>query len=476
MKARTLLLAALCGAAARAGDFTLEGTVDLMQRHNLLAAGADRVTPRPGQFQDSVSFVGNRGPWTGTATVRTVNFFQQVPDRTLDRADTSLYKRALRYDAGHWTLQLGDFNTILGRGMLLSVIRNPALLQEDTLDGGDATGRFGRLEVHALDGSVTTEKGDQSWRVAGVEASLAFLEGHRVALRAAGIQDGRRPAFGPPPVGLRQCRSVGVAGRDRSGTLSYAAEWGQVAFRDRKPPSVPVAVDPREGTGAYGNLTWQRGAWLLMGEYKRYENFDNALNSPPLADRETEKNNLRDASGRRLFVQRSFREPDLTVFLSAGRYREGTQSGQNIYGGFKLQDGFGRLDLTCTYGLRTVALPEKRTEAGLTWRFTPRWSLDLTLRDQRNRPPGSDPYQATDLTVQVAWSPRLAVFLLQQRSSVPVFASTRLYHGGLRVNLAKGSYLELSGGRLRGGEVCAGGQCIKLPPFKGWQLAAHLRI
>jgi hypothetical protein len=249
-----------------------------------------------------------------------------------------------------------------------------------------------------------------------------------------------------------------------------------MAFRDRKRPSFPVPVDPREGTGAYGNLSWQRGAWFLMGEAKRYENFDDALNTPPLADRETEKNDLHDASGRRVFLQRSFMKPDLTVFLSAGRYREGTRHGQNLYGGFKLQDGFGRMDLACTYGLRTVLYPEKRTDAALTWRFTPRWSLDLTLRDRRNRPPWSDPYQETDLAVQVACSPRFALFLLQQRSSVTVFDSTRLYHGGLRVNLPKGSYLEMSGGRLRGGEVCAGGQCVKLPPFKGWQIAAHLRI
>jgi hypothetical protein len=50
-----------------------------------------------------------------------------------------------------------------------------------------------------------------------------------------------------------------------------------------------------------------------------------------------------------------------------------------------------------------------------------------------------------------------------------------MYYAGLRVNLRKDSYLELSGGRLRGGEVCAGGQCAILPPFRGWKLGAHLR-
>jgi len=55
-----------------------------------------------------------------------------------------------------------------------------------------------------------------------------------------------------------------------------------------------------------------------------------------------------------------------------------------------------------------------------------------------------------------------------------VFDATRLYYGGVRVNFRKGSYLDLSAGRLRGGEVCASGQCITLPPFKGWKAAAHV--
>jgi hypothetical protein len=163
------------------------------------------------------------------------------------------------------------------------------------------------------------------------------------------------------------------------------------------------------------------------------------------------------------------------VFLSTGAYRQETHDGHNVYGGFKLQDAFNRLDLTWTYGQKTVLYLEKKTDATLTWRFTPLWSLDLTLRDKRNRPPGSPTYEETDFTVQVSRSPRCSAYVMQQRSTVPAFDATRLFYGGVRVNLPKGSYLDFSGGRLRGGEVCAGGQCITLPPYKGWKLAAHIR-
>jgi hypothetical protein len=48
---------------------------------------------------------------------------------------------------------------------------------------------------------------------------------------------------------------------------------------------------------------------------------------------------------------------------------------------------------------------EKRTDATLTWRFTPAWSLGLILRDKRNRPAAA-PWEETDLTLQLACSPR----------------------------------------------------------------------
>ena len=477
---RAILIPALAGLAAWAGEarpFSLETTVDLLERHDLAATGPatfQQPAVRPGQFQDTLSLVGGRGPWTGALTLRDVNFYQQDPNITLDHADTRIYKRYIKYQTDRWTFQAGDFNTLLGRGLVLSVIQNPAILKDDTIDGGDARYRGGRIECHGLSGTVATEKQDQSWRVAALEATLEWLPGHRAGLRAAVIQDGRLPPFGVP-VGLRQCRSASLSGQDPSGSVSYYGEAGRIDFRDQQPLPYPTPVDPRSGSGAYGSLSFQRRGWFLMAEAKNYRNFDDALNNPPLADRDTEKNDLYEGSGRRVYVQYSFRRPDLTVFLSAGRYREEDAEGQNIYGGLKLQDS-GPLDLAWTYGLRTVQYLEKRTDATLTWRCTPLWSLELSLRDKRNRPPGSDPYEETDLTVQLARSPRFSVYLLQQRASVAVFQATRMYSAGIRVNLPKGGYLDFSAGRLRGGEVCAGGQCVILPPFEGWKLAAHLRF
>jgi hypothetical protein len=476
VKPCAFLLAALAGLGAWAdpSPFTLTTTVDLLYQRNLTAISPSNGQKCPGQYQDALSLVGNDGPWTGGLTLRDIDFYQQTSSFTLDRATTTLYKKYLKFDAGHWNLQAGDFNTMLGRGLLLSVIQNPTILKQDTIMGGDARWRAGALELHALAGTVTTEQRNQSWRVAGGEAALTFLPEQRLGLRAVTIQDGRPSSVGTP-VGLRQGHSFSLAGQDLLGCIGYYGELGHIDYRDQQLPWWPVPVDPRKGDGSYGSLSFHHQAWFLMAEGKHYENFDNALNNPPLADRDTEKNDVTDASGQRLYAQYSFKDPDLTLFFSAGRYRQEADVGHNIYGGFKLQDGFDRLDLSWTYGLKTVLGAEKKTDAALTWRFTPVWSLDLTLRDKRNRLNGSAPYEETDLTVQLARSPRFSVYLLQQRSSVAIFNATRMYSAEARVNFHQGSYVDLSGGRLRGGEVCAGGQCVNLPPFKGWKLAAHLR-
>lgn len=480
MKPRALALAGLAALGVRAGDgpgFALQATTDLACRRDLMATWP-RDSPAtgrpPDQFQAVLSLVANQGPWTGGLTVRDVNFYQQNPNLTLERPTASLYRKYIKYSANQWSLQAGDFNTLIGRGLLLSVVENAAILQEKTILGGDARGRFGPVEVHALAGTVTTDDRTQQWRITGGEASVEVFRGNRVGILGSTIEDGRVP-LRKPHVGRRQCRSASASGKDLFGTLDYYAELGRMDFLDQPAPFFQMPVDPRHGDGAYGNLSFHPRAWFLMAEYKNYKNFDNALSAPPLADRDTERNDLFRSTGRRIYGQYSFKDPDLTLFLSAGRYRELFDAGHNVYGGFKVQDAFDRLDLSCTYGQRTVQYQEKRTDAALTWRFTPLWSLGLTLRDQRNRPPWSAPYEETDFTVQVARSPRYAVYVLQQRSTVPVFDATRLFYGGLRVNFRRGSYLDCSGGRLRGGEVCAGGQCITLPPFRGWKLAAHLR-
>jgi len=497
------LLGALAWAVlARAGEPSVAVTHDLLVQNDQLAHGpAYPLDPgvRGHQFQEALSAVLDAGPWSGGFTVRDVNFYKIDASTTLARPDVSLYRIYAKYTGDGLGACAGDFNTLLGRGLILSVVQNDTVLQDWTIRGVQGTWNRGALGVHGLAGTVSNNErlrgnGFQTWAVTGLEASLEWSHGQRVGVRAGTIRDGTvPPMLDGLAQGRRETRSVDLAGVNLGGgTLDYYLEAAAVQYLD--PIAFPVpfrATDPARGSGAYGLLSCHRGPWLLQAEAKRYRHFDLELNNPPLADRETEKVTKDHSDGLRLYAQYSFPDPQLTLLASAGRYREGQLiapvvfQGSGLYGGFRLEEWRDRLDCQCTYGLKTVhpagEYPEKLTDAALTYRFTPRWSLDLTFQDRRNRSPGSDPYDQWDLTTQVGRSRWGAVYVTHQFDSLvnttanpfPTHGST---NAGVRITFGNGSYADLSGGRIRGGEVCAGGQCVILPASKGWKLLMHVRL
>ncbi|MGA2081969.1 MAG: hypothetical protein ABSH53_15355 [Holophaga sp.] len=269
MRPALALSAVLAGPGTQAAQprpFSLEATTDLLYDRNLEATGPfsfQLPKPRPKQYQASLSLVAAQGPWTGGLTAWYVNFYQEDPNFTLDRPTATIHRKYLKFDAGPWALQAGDFNTMLGRGLLLSVVQNPPVLKLDTVYGGDARWRSGRLELHGLAGTVTLEDQTQSWRLVGAEASVEYLPGQRLGVAAGNAQDGRLSPFAVP-VGLRQGRSVIASGRDPSGSLDYYLERGHLAYRDQQPPPWPLPVDPTQGDATYGNLSFHHRAWYQV--------------------------------------------------------------------------------------------------------------------------------------------------------------------------------------------------------------------
>ena len=497
----TWLLGFGAAMAAPAPGPTVDVSNDLLVQNNQLAHGPGYPYDpaiRAGQCQEALSAVLDQGAWSGGFTLRGVNFYRPQADTTLARSDLSLYRVFGKYTAGDLTARAGDFNTLLGRGLILSVIQNDAVLQDWTIRGGELRWRHRALELHALAGTVSNNlrlrpNAYQRWKVSGLEASLEWAPGNRLGARAGTIDD-----LTVPPIlqglaeGRRVSQSADLSGTNLLGAWDYYFEAAQINYLDPLVLPIPArATHSGRGSGAYGTLSWHRGGWLLQAEWKRYRHFDNELNNPPLADRETEKTTKDNTDGARLYGQYCFRDPDLTVFLSAGRYRQGQLlapvvfQGSNVYGGFRLQDGLDCLDLQYTYGLKTVhetgEYPEKNTDAALTCRFTLLWSLDLNSQDKRNLLPGSAPYDQWNLTAQVARSPWGAVYATHQydplvNTGSNPFASHGLNSAGVRINLKNGSYVDFSGGRIRGGEVCSGGQCVVLPAYQGWKLVTHFRL
>jgi hypothetical protein len=503
VRATLLLLPVLwCAAAgAQAAAPTVAVSNDLLVQDNQLAHGPgfpDDPKTRPSQYQEALSVVWTEGSWLGGFTLRQVNFYQAQANETLPSPDASLYRVYGTFTARDLSATAGDFNAVLGRGLVLSVVKNDAVLQDWTIRGAQVKERWGPLDLRAMAGTVSNnlrrlDDFHQRWKVSGLEGELEWAPGNRLGARAVTIEDDTVPPdLSGQRVGRRAAQSMDLAGANLFDRVDYYGEIAQVRYLDPMDVQIPSpATDPARGSGAYGTLIFHAGPWLLQGEVKRYRHFDDELNNPPLADRDSEPNNKANGDGARLYGQYSFRRPDLTLFLSGGRYREGNLiapvsfRGSNVYGGFKGQDWMDFLDLSCTYGLKTVheagTYPEWKTDAAMTCRFGQGWGADFTFTEVRNHIPGSDPYEQWDLTSQLTRSPWGAVYLTQQydplvNTAANPFGTSHLYSAGVRVTLRNGSFIDFSGGRLRGGQVCAGGQCILLPAYQGWKLVTHFRI
>ncbi len=456
-RAALALLALLAPASLRAQDpwsLSFGGSLDLLVQKNHLAEDEN-------QYQHALNLVGDWGPFSASFTLRGVNFYKQQPNLTLEKSDWSLYRKNLRYSQDGLSIQGGDFYAALGQGLVLSVLPNDKTLRERSIDGAEVQWERGPFQARALTGSVTTEVKDEEWRVQGAEASLEFLPGNRVGLRSATVRDVRSYL----QLGERTTSSFSLSGARLPGGLGYYLEAGRLAFQ---------RPDLEEGRGLYANLSLRRGPFYGLLEHKRYKNFDNELNNPPLADKDDELNQLQDGEATRLYLSYALGGRNVTVFASTGPVREGLLSGHQVQGGFTAEELFGdRLTASLSWFQKTLAYPVKKVDASLIYRFTPLWSAEWVLRDKRYDTQGFL-FHEQDQTYQVARSKWGALYFMRQYSEALVFDAHVLYSGGLRLQLPRDAYLDLSGGRQRGGQVCAGGQCIFLPPFRGWKAMVHL--
>ncbi len=509
MKRATLLLAGLLAAPVQAQEsqaFQWSLSNDFLLQNNELAtrlpvAGNPPPGPKEGwrQYQESLSLTAgwsleDGGSFSLGLTGRGVNFYQQSADHTLDRSDNALYRKYLKYSQGGFTLLAGDFYALLGRGLVLSVLPIDKLLKERTISGGDLRFQGKWVELRALAGQVETETKDQAWKVKGGELLVTYLQGpsagvHRVGLHAAQIEDEPTANLDPfmlPLLRKRTVSSASVSGDNLGGFLNYYAESARLDW-EQKPDDF---MELKRGAASYANLSLHPGNVFLMGEYRKYERFEsdlinpqNTLNNPPLADRDDEKNNLTHSEAVRLLVQYRFRDPDISVFISGGSIKENdqgpfvvrTDTGHNIFGGLTTEDLWEWLTLSAQFGVKNIQYAERRSDAAAAIRFSKRWSLELKLRDKRHVDTYNTDYRESDYQAQVSCSPWFSLSYMQQFRSEPGknFDEKRFHSGSLRVNLWKDSFLVISGGSIRGGLVCSGGQCREMPDFKGWKLATH---
>ncbi len=442
----TLLLLTVPAIAFDIGDVSFYITSETLYNYNKLAN-------KKNQYHQSVSILTNYKKWSAGFTLRSKNFFKQTPNETRGSNDFDLYRKYVEYTTPDLKITAGNFFTLIGRGLVLSVMEDSEILRERTMLGGNISYNRGAFNIRAVAGNLKSETENQEWTVAGGEVIFEYVKNHRIGAHFSFIDDVK--SF--KQLGTRYTSSVSLSGSRFLKHFSYNAEVALLHFNDG---------DMDNGYGAFANITYSRGGFTSMVEFRKYNKFDNELNNPPVGDGPDEFTTLQDSTGGRLYLQYAFFEPDITIFFNAGRYTEYGFTGNHFFGGVKLEDFKDKFSFTASYGVRDIQYPVKRSELHLIYQLTDTWSIDLDYKDKRYED-GNFKFTETDHTVQVSCSPLFSIFFLHQYSHAKIIDRNHFYSGGLKVNIQSNTSAEISIGTIRGGQICSGGQCYQAPPFKG---------
>lgn len=413
----------------------------------------NKLAEKKGQYYESLSLFANYGNWSMGMTVRGNNFYKQTPNVTLEDGNFDLYRKYVQYTSRNLEITVGDFYSNLGRGMVLSVLKNDEVLRERTILGGSFHYHKGNLDFKALGGRVKDETENQEWDVAGGELIYQLVKNHRIGVHVSYIDD----VESYTELGKRLTYSASIQGNKLFKYFSYYTEVAVMNFQDEK---------MENGYGIFSSLAFNKGHWNAFLEFKRYKDFDNELNNPPIADRIDEIAPFNDTTGLRLYLQYSFFEPDITIFFNAGRYKEYDFEGWHFFGGVTMEDLMDRLSFSATYGVKDIRYPIYRLDSHMVYQFTDNLSIELNLKHKKYTFQ-SFKFDEQDHGVEIAYSPYVSVFFLHQFSHNKVIDLNHFYSGGVKFYLSSATSIEVSGGTMRGGQICSGGQCYVAPPFKG---------
>ncbi len=436
--------------AFKIGKFDFYATNEFLYNFNKLAE-------KENQFYETFSLLSNYKKWSLGFTLRGNNFFKQSPNLTLDNLCLDVHRKFVQYNTKDLKINIGDFYSLLGRGLVLSVLKNEDILRERTILGGNILYNRGKWDLKFLGGVLKDETNDQEWLVAGGEAAVEYIKNNRMGVHFSYIDDieTRRK------LGKRQTGSISFQGAKLFKNFSYYTEFAFLKYQE---------ADEENGRAIFANLTYSKLHVTSFIEFKRYEDFDNEINNPPVADQEEEVSTLNDATGVRLYFQYAFFDPDITLHFNIGRYREYDDTGNNIYTGIAIEDLWERVNLSASYGVKDILYRIKKFDGHFLYQLTDRLSAEVFVKDKRYND-GNFIFREEDQSIQGSYSPYFSIFVLHQYSHNKIMNRNHFFSGGVKIYLSGGTVIEISGGTIRGGQICSGGQCFTAPPFRGLKLS-----
>ncbi len=421
--------------------------------NNKLLYNLNNTYENTGQFYETLSIFANIKKWSFNLTLRTNNYYKRAPNTTISDTNFDIFRKTIRYNSKKLKVIVGDLYSVLGHGLVLSVQKNDEIFRERTILGADIRYLSNRFDLRILGGEINDDTFDQKWRVAGGELDLKLSGNSRLGGRFSYIIDEDTLRL----LGDRLTYSFNIKTNKFFSHFSYYAE---IAFLDF------VENSMKNGHAIYSNLTFNKSHITMLIEYKKYSNFDNEMNNPPIADKEDETSSINDTEGVRILFQYTVFDPEISFFFNIGKYREYEDNGFHIYGGVSAIDVGEKFSFNLTYGIRNIIFPIKKSDLDLTWQLSDLLSFTISSRDKRYRD-NNFKFNEQDYSFQVAHAKGITLFLSYQYSYNKIIGLNNFFNGGLVLNFTNDMEIRISGGTIRGGQVCSGGQCYVLPPFKG---------
>jgi len=416
---------------------------------------------------------------------------------------SGISRRYLQLKTENLSARAGTYYATLGRGLVLNCVNQQAAKVDRYLDGGLASASWEDLgDARLLFGRImeNTVELDTAKTYFGTEIKLTRLSSATVGLaylRSNAAGPALDPSFGKP-ADEQYSGSLG-------GTLGPVDLYGEYAGRrtyGRLSPSAGwVGIEDVNGHAFYGSLTAAYAGLGAMMDFKKYRDFDAAINAPPPCNREGRLlNNGQDEYGFQTDLTATpwawlelhgnaswarTRDQREDIMSIEGLSYSGSQKWQDVFveGRWEVRENLllnaeGRLRREDNLQPDIIRKKYMGASAGMVWKYHGFRTLSVKAGGNRYR----NIYDMRrlyydEVLAELGWVPFawLNVFANADLADKPVaeYDGKKSWgEAGCAIDFDQGrQQLKVSAGRTKGGLVCSGGFCRWEPAFKGFKAA-----
>lgn len=427
----------------------------------------------------------------------------------------------LQVDKRYWDLRIGDFYTNLGRGLVLSVLKNDQFGQDDTIQGGVANLKTTYVNARALGGWVNegdsldfqperAKHGEPEYEDRDVLYGGGLTTGHpSYVVVGANYVGGRLeiPQDAPFPEFEQEDGIQILSASIEAPDFIYGNFYGEYAWLEFSDDKEIIEDVEYEGRGAYAALAVFVGPVTVSAEGQDYYRFDFTHHEPP--NLEYSKTSFAhaprtdDLIGYRTRLDVTV--PVIDTLVYGAYYNSQTHDAlpatlEDHYSGEGylpwIEHAYGGVEKTFANAAYVFGSggyrenPEGRWVHGELdggYPVVKRHQVSAAVHVKQFAGMGPDKgteYGAQEYTLEYSFSPWLIATARYEHSDEPVAGGVGgdkqddpdFYSGQIAVEPNQHVRVALFYGREKGGLQCSGGLCRTVPPFEGAKMDIQLRF